>query len=459
MFFLPQDELKRNQAKNIFEVIVKKEGLNFLGWREVPVHPEVLGKAAVDCMPCIMQAFIERPKKIEKGIDFDRRLYVVRRVFEQSSDDTYVVSLSSRTIVYKGMFLVGQLRQFFGDLQDEDYESAIAMVHSRFSTNTTPSWQRAHPNRFIVHNGEINTIRGNADKMRAREETMEAGKLKGELHKVLPAINTSGSDSAMLDNALEFMVMSGMDLPLAVMICIPEPWVNNRSMSQNKKDFYQYYATMMEPWDGPASILFSDGDVMGAVLDRNGLRPSRYYITDDDNLILSSEVGVLDIDPSRILVKERLHPGKMLLVDTVAGRVIDDEELKEKYANEEPYGEWLDSNLIQLKDLPIPNKDIPKYTKEECTRLQKAFGYAYEDVRSSILTMAKNGGEGIAAMGIDIPLSVLSKKRQPLFGYFKQLFAQVTNPPIDAIREEIVTSTTIYVGKDGNLLEKKEEKL
>ena len=457
MFFLPQDELKRNQAKNIFEVITKKEGLNFLGWREVPVHPDVLGKTAVDCMPCIMQAFIERPEKVKRGLDFDRRLYIVRRVFEQSSDDTYVVSLSSRTIVYKGMFLVGQLRQFFGDLQDEDYESAIAMVHSRFSTNTAPSWQRAHPNRFIVHNGEINTIRGNADKMRAREETMESGALKGELHKVLPAINTSGSDSAMLDNALEFMVMSGMDLPLAVMIAIPEPWVNNRSMSQNKKDFYQYYATMMEPWDGPASILFSDGDVMGAVLDRNGLRPSRYYITDDDNLILSSEVGVLDIDPSKILVKERLHPGKMLLVDTVAGRVIDDEELKEKYANEEPYGEWLDSNLIQLKDLPIPNKDIPKYTKEECTRLQKAFGYTYEDVKTSILTMAKNGGEGIAAMGIDIPLSVLSQKRQPLFGYFKQLFAQVTNPPIDAIREEIVTSTVIYVGKDGNLLEKKEE--
>ena len=319
MFFFPQDELKRNQAKNIFEVIVKKEGLNFLGWREVPIHPEVLGKTAVDCMPCIMQAFIERPERVPKGIDFDRRLYVVRRVFEQSSDDTYVVSLSSRTIVYKGMFLVGQLRQFFGDLQDEEYESAIAMVHSRFSTNTAPSWQRAHPNRLMVHNGEINTIRGNADKMRAREETMEAGRLKGELHKVLPAINTSGSDSAMLDNALEFMVMSGMELPLAVMIAIPEPWVNNRSMSQNKKDFYQYYATMMEPWDGPASILFSDGDVMGAVLDRNGLRPSRYYITDDDNLILSSEVGVLDIDPAKILVKERLHPGKMLLVDTVAG--------------------------------------------------------------------------------------------------------------------------------------------
>ena len=329
MFFLPQDELKRNQAKKIFEVIVKKEGLKFLGWREVPIHPDILGKTAVDCMPCIMQAFIERPAKYEKGIDFDRRLYVVRRIFEQSSDDTYVVSLSSRTIVYKGMFLVGQLRLFFEDLQDEEFISAIAMVHSRFSTNTAPSWQRAHPNRFMVHNGEINTIRGNADKMRAREETMEAGCLKGELHKVLPAINTSGSDSAMLDNALEFMVMSGMDLPLAVMICIPEPWINNKEMSQNKKDFYQYYATMMEPWDGPASILFSDGDVMGAVLDRNGLRPSRYYITDDDNLILSSEVGVLDIDPSKIVMKERLHPGKMLLVDTVAGRVIDDEELKE----------------------------------------------------------------------------------------------------------------------------------
>lgn len=310
MFFLPQDELKRNQAKNIFEVIVAKEGLTFLGWRKVPVDPSVLGKKAAECMPCIMQAFIEKPGRVEKGLPFDRRLYVVRRIFEQSSDDTYVASLSSRTIVYKGMFLVGQLRLFFGDLQDTDYESAIAMVHSRFSTNTNPSWERAHPNRFMVHNGEINTIRGNADKMRAREETMESCFLKGDLHKVLPAINSSGSDSAMLDNALEFMVMSGMELPLAVMAAIPEPWENNRGMPQKIKDFYQYYATMMEPWDGPASILFSDGDCMGAVLDRNGLRPSRYYVTDDDRLILSSEVGVLDIDPKKILVKERLHPGK-----------------------------------------------------------------------------------------------------------------------------------------------------
>ena len=457
MFFFPQDELKRNQAKNIFEVIVAKEGMKFLGWREVPVRPEVLGSRAVECMPYIMQGFIERPKKIKQGIDFDRRLYVVRRIFEQSSDDTYVASLSSRTIAYKGMFLVGQLRSFFTDLQDEDYESAIALVHSRFSTNTNPSWERAHPNRFIVHNGEINTIRGNADKMRAREENMESEYLKGELHKVLPAINSSGSDSAMLDNAIEFMVMSGMDLPLAVMIAIPEPWANTRNLSQKKRDFYQYYATMMEPWDGPASILFSDGDCMGAVLDRNGLRPSRYYITDDDTLILSSEVGVLDIDPRRIVVKERLHPGKMLLVDTVKGKVIDDDELKEMYAGREPYGEWLDSNLVKLKDLKIPNENVPTYTEEECKRLQKAFGYSYEEVKSSILTMAHNGSEGTAAMGVDAPIAVLSKKHQNLFAYFKQLFAQVTNPPIDAIREEVVTSTTVYIGKDGNLLEEKEE--
>ena len=457
MFFFPQDELKRNQAKNIFEVIVEKEGMEFLGWREVPVHPDVLGSRAVECMPCIMQGFIKRPEKVEKGIDFDRRLYVVRRVFEQSSDDTYVASLSSRTIAYKGMFLVDQLRLFFADLQDKDYESAIALVHSRFSTNTNPSWERAHPNRFIVHNGEINTIRGNRDKMQAREENMESEALKGELHKVLPAINATGSDSAMLDNAIEFMVMSGMELPLAVMISIPEPWANNKSMSQKKKDFYQYYATMMEPWDGPASILFSDGDCMGAVLDRNGLRPSRYYITDDDQLILSSEVGVMEVAPEKIVVKERLRPGKMLLVDTVQGRVIGDEELKEMYADRQPYGEWLDSNLIELKNLKIPNQLVPTYKPEDLKRLQKAFGYSYEEVETSIKNMALNGGEGTAAMGIDTPLAVLSDKHQNLFNYFKQLFAQVTNPPIDAIREEVVTSTTVYIGADGNLLEEKAE--
>ena len=455
MFFFPQDELKRNQAKKMFEVIVQKEGMEFLGWREVPIDPTKLGQKAIDCMPCIMQGFVKRPKNVEKGLPFDRKLYVARRVFEQSNDDTYVVSLSSRTIVYKGMFLVEQLRLFFADLQDKDYESAIATVHSRFSTNTNPSWERAHPNRFIVHNGEINTIKGNADKMLAREETMESEFLKGELQKVLPVVNTEGSDSAMLDNTLEFLVMSGMDLPLAVMILIPEPWANNSLMSQKKKDFYQYYATMMEPWDGPASILFSDGDIMGAVLDRNGLRPSRYYITDDDYLILSSEVGVLDIDPTKIVVKERLRPGKMLLVDTVKGRVIDDDELKETYAGKQPYGEWIDRNLLNLKDLKIPNQRVPEYTKEERQRMQKAFGYTYESLRDAILPMAKNGGEGTSAMGIDTPLAALATDHQPLFNYFKQLFAQVTNPPIDSIREKVVTSTTVYIGEDGNLLEEK----
>lgn len=452
MFFFPQDELKRNQAKKMFEIIVEKEGLELLGWREVPTVPEVLGHKALECMPCIMQAFIKKPNDVEKGLDFDRRLYVARRVFEQSNDNTYVVSLSSRTIVYKGMFLVGQLRTFFADLQSPDYESAIATVHSRFSTNTNPSWQRAHPNRFIVHNGEINTIRGNADKMLAREETMISPHLQDELHKVLPVVNTQGSDSAMLDNTLEFLVMSGMDLPLAVMIMIPEPWDNNRNMTQSKKDFYQYYATMMEPWDGPASILFSDGDIMGAVLDRNGLRPSRYYITDDGYMILSSEVGVLDIDPAKIVLKERLHPGKMLLVDTVKGEVVDDDTLKERYAKSQPYGEWIDSYLVQLRDLKIPNTRAHEYQPEELARLQKAFGYTYEEYRTSIRNMALNGAEGIGAMGVDTPIAVLSEEHQPLFNYFKQLFAQVTNPPIDAIREEVVTSTTVYVGKDGNLL-------
>ncbi len=457
MFFFPQDELSRNQAKKMFEIIVEKEGMKFLGWREAPIKPSYLGERAVECMPCILQCFIKRPANTAKGLDFDRKLFIARRIFEQSNDNTYVVSLSSRTIVYKGMFLVKQLRLFFEDLQDTAYESAIAIVHSRFSTNTNPSWQRAHPNRLIVHNGEINTIRGNADKMLAREETMESEHLKGELHKVLPVVNIEGSDSAMLDNTLEFLVMSGMELPLAVMITIPEPWSNNSAISREKADFYQYYATMMEPWDGPASILFSDGDLMGAVLDRNGLRPSRYYITEDDYLILSSEVGVLDIPAEKIVKKERLRPGKMLLVDTVKGCLVDDEDLKNSYAKRRPYGEWLDSNLIKLKDIHIPNKKVVEYSEEELARLQKAFGYTYEDFKTTILPMATTGQEAVAAMGADSPLPVLSKNNPPLFSYFKQLFAQVTNPPIDAIREEIVTATSVYIGEDGNILEEKAE--
>ena len=455
MFFFPQDELKRRQAKKLFEIITQKEGMEFLGWREVPVVPEVLGDMARNSMPSIWQGFVKRPEHCEKGLVFDRMLYIARRVFEQSNENTYVVSLSSRTIVYKGMFLVTELRQFFPDLQDENYESAIATVHSRFSTNTTPSWQKAHPNRFIVHNGEINTITGNADKMLAREESIDCEILRDQMHKLLPIIDVNGSDSARLDNALEFMVMSGMPLPLAVMILIPEPWKNNRTMSREKKDFYQYYATMMEPWDGPASILFSDGDVMGAVLDRNGLRPSRYYITDDGFLILSSEVGTLDLPAEHILQKDRLRPGKMLLVDTKQGRVIDDEELKNHYACRQPYGEWLDTNLVKLRHLHIPNRNIEHFSQKKLSQMQKAFGYTYEEIRGSILPMAQDGGEPIASMGADNPLPSLSNMNPPLFDYFRQLFAQVTNPPFDAIREEVVTDTSMYIGSDGNLLEEK----
>ncbi|MBR2275316.1 MAG: glutamate synthase large subunit, partial [Lachnospiraceae bacterium] len=458
MFFFPQNDLDMRQARSMFEIIVRKAGLNVLCWRRVESDPEVLGSRARECMPQIYQVFIERPKEIKEDLAFDRKLYIIRREFEQSNINTYIPSLSCRTIVYKGMFLVGQLRTFFTDLTDPDYESAIAVVHSRFSTNTTPSWNRAHPNRFIVHNGEINTIKGNADKMLAREETMCTGMFSEEdMTKVLPVISQSGSDSAMLDNTLEFLVMSGLELPLAAMIMIPEPWAHNETLSQEERDFYQYYATMMEPWDGPASILFSDGDVMGAILDRNGLRPSRYYVLDDGRLILSSEVGVLPLNESHIVKKERLHPGKILLVDTREKRIIYDEEIKERYALKKPFGEWLNSGLLLLSELRIPNRKVPPLTGTYRKRLQKAFGYTWENFDGGIRSMALNGTEAIGSMGVDTPLAVLSEQYQPLFYYFKQLFAQVTNPPIDAGREEIVTSKAVYVGKNGNLLKEEPE--
>ncbi len=452
MFFFSRDELKRNQAKKIFEMVLKKEGLRFLGWREVPTADEVLSEQALSCRPAIYQAFIEKPRRVKMGLDFDRKLYVVRRIFEKANSETYVCSLSCRTIVYKGMFLVGQLRTFYDDLQDESFRTAIALVHSRFSTNTFPSWERAHPNRLLVHNGEINTIRGNVNKMLSREETMQGGALGDDVYKVLPVVDHWTSDSAMLDNTLEFLMMSGMDLPKAVMVCIPEPWNNDRNMEQNRRDFYRYFATIMEPWDGPASILFTDGELMGAILDRNGLRPSRYYVTTDDTLILSSEVGVLDLPPEKIVCKERLHPGKMLLVDTKRGRIVSDEEIKNYYATRAPYGEWLEDQLLELASLPIPNKKTVTYKKEELEQLQQAYGYSYEDINDYLRPMALTGSEPVSAMGADTPLAVLSSRPQPLFNYFQQLFAQVTNPPIDAIREEIVTSTYVYLGADGNLL-------
>ena len=433
-FFFPAD--KYEDEKKRFEKCVKDAGLEFLGWRKVPVDEKVLGKKAFECMPSIWQAFVKRPADTEKGVEFDKKLYAVRLAFEKTNNGTYVCSFSSRTIVYKGMFLVQQLRTFYKDLQDAEYVSALALVHSRFSTNTNPSWQRAHPNRFIAHNGEINTIRGNVDRMLARN---------GE-------VDVTGSDSAMLDNTLEYFVMNGMPLPLAVMVCIPEPWKHDTSLTEQKKDFYHYWATMMEPWDGPAAILFSDGDYVGATLDRNGLRPSRYFITKDNMLILSSEVGVLDVDEKDVVVKSRLQPGRMLLVDTVAKRLISDKEIKETYSSQHPYGEWLDQNLIHLADIKIPNKKIPTSTLDERNHLYRAFGWNYEDLNEMVLPMARTGVEPTGAMGIDTPLACMSDKHPSLFSYFKQLFAQVTNPPIDSLRERIVTDTTVYVGSDGNLL-------
>ena len=457
MFFFPQDTLTRLQAKKMLEIIVRRHGVEFLGWREVPTCPEVLGETARNAMPAIRQCFVRRPENVGEGLDFDRLLYIIRREFEQSDIGTYIVSFSSRTIVYKGMFLVHQLRAFYKDLQDQECESAMAMVHSRFSTNTNPSWERAHPNRLIMHNGEINTIRGNADRMLAREETMHSPVFSGEdMDRIFPVVDARGSDSAMLDNTLEFLMMNGIELPQAVMMTVPEPWANDRKMSQTKRDFYSYYATMMEAWDGPAAIVFSDGDSVGAVLDRNGLRPCRWYQTKDDYLILSSEVGVLDLPAENIQRKSRLQPGRMLLVDTKQQRLIGDDELKERYASQSPYGEWLDQHLVHLEELPIPNHKPPAHTQEQRDKLYKAFGYTYEEVKEAIIPMAKNGAEPIASMGTDIPLAVLSEARQPLFSYFKQLFAQVTNPPIDAIREKLVTDTAVYLGADGNLLEERE---
>ena len=395
----PQDTLRRSQAKKMFEVIVEKEGMRFLGWRAVPTCPEILGHKAVECMPYIEQGFVARPEGVEKGLAFDRKLYIARRLFEQSNDNTYVVSCSSRTIVYKGMFLVDQLRNFYTDLQDTDNESAIAMVHSRFSTNTNPSWERAHPNRMILHNGEINTILGNQGRMLAREETMDSAVMSEEdLDKVYPVVNPNGSDSARLDNTLEFLTMNGVELPMAVMMCIPEPWGNDPNMSRAKgllpvlrhhdgalgrpglHYLYRrrYYGCGAgSEWPAALPVLCDRGRTAGAVLRGGGA----------------------GIPAGENCEKSRLQPGKMLMVDTVAGRLISDDELKERYALRQPYGEWLDQNLVHLKDLSIPNHRVQTYTQEERDRLYKAFGYTYEEVKNSILAMAETGEEPAAAMG------------------------------------------------------------
>ncbi|WP_297416756.1 glutamate synthase large subunit [Clostridium sp.] len=463
MVFLPQDEKARKEAMSLFVDICKEENLELIGWREVQTNPSILGKASLEAMPAIMQAFVKRPNGIKVGKEFERKLYIVRRNIEKRAgwiskflnETFYIASFSSKTIVYKGMLLSTQLREFYKDLEDERVETSLALVHSRYSTNTFPSWERAHPNRFMIHNGEINTLRGNVNKVYSRETNVKSRVLGKELNRVLPIINKEGSDSAIFDNNLEFLYMNGMDLTRAVMMAIPEPWYKSKTMSKEKKAFYEYNATLMEPWDGPAAIVFTDGEKVGAVLDRNGLRPSRYYITKDRRLILSSEVGALDIPAEIVEKKDRLMPGRMLLVDTVKKEVIDDEELKRAYATEHPYEEWLKENLVTLDKLKDGKKLRIEYDKETRKRLEKTFGYTYEEVKTTMLPMANTGAEPLAAMGIDVPVAVLSKQAQPLFNYFKQLFAQVTNPPIDAIREEIVTASNVYIGPEGNILEDK----
>ncbi|WP_244833614.1 glutamate synthase large subunit [Clostridium sp. BJN0001] len=463
MTFMPQNEKARNEAIKLFEDIIKEEDLELLCWRNVKTNPSILGKAALETMPYIMQAFVKRPWDVKRGKEFERKLYIVRRTIEKRAgwiskflnETFYIASFSEKTIVYKGMLLSTQLREFYKDLEDERVETSLALVHSRYSTNTFPSWDRAHPNRYMIHNGEINTLRGNVNKIYSRETNIRSKALGKDLNRVLPIINKEGSDSAILDNNLEFMYMNGIDLTKAVMMAIPEPWYRSDTMTEEKKAFYEYNATLMEPWDGPAAIVFTDGEKVGAVLDRNGLRPCRYYITKDRRLILSSEVGALDVDPEIVLKKDRLRPGRMLLVDTTKKEVIDDNELKHTYSDEYPYKKWLDENLVTLDSLKKPNNFKIEYDKQTRIRLEKTFGYTYEEVKTTMLPMAQNGAEPIAAMGMDSPIAVLSKEPQPLFNYFKQLFAQVTNPPIDAIREEIVTASNVYVGPEGNILEDK----
>jgi len=448
----------RNKQMATFEKIVQEEGQNILGWRDVPIDKTTIGQSAKAVMPRFIQVFIEKDPGISDNMDFERKLYVIRKKAEKvivpmSKDEGgtfYVSSLSSKTIVYKGMLTAEQLRSFYLDLADLDCVSALAMVHSRFSTNTFPSWERAHPNRYIVHNGEINTIRGNVNWMKARQKCIDSS-LFDDISKVFPIVDESGSDSAMFDNSLEFLHLTGRSLPHAVMMMIPEPWEKNMLMSQEKKEFYKFNNFIMEPWDGPAAMAFTDGVVIGGVLDRNGLRPSRYYVTKDDKVILASEVGVIDMKPENVKYKGRLEPGKMLLINTESQRIISDEEIKKIVAMQHPYKEMNSRHIVDFSYMPVKEDNNGKI-RQDLTKQQKAFGYTFEDITKTIRPMAIDGEDPIGAMGMDSPLAVLSEKPQMLYLYFKQLFAQVTNPPIDGIREEIITSSSMLLGDTGNLL-------
>ncbi len=466
MLFLPHDPAQRQQCELALARIIAEEGQQLLGWRTVPTCNKSLGETAVSGEPFIRQLFIQKQYLSQTDpLAWERKLFIIRRRAEKEipaligSAPFYISSLSGRTIVYKGMLLSEQLQEYYPDLSDPSMEAALALVHSRFSTNTFPSWNRAHPYRTVIHNGEINTIRGNVNWFKAREALFASHLFDDELDKVLPVVDEDGSDTGMLDNALEFLTLSGRSLPHAVMMMIPEPWDKHAHMSPEKRAFYEYHSHLMEPWDGPAAIGFSDGTVVGAVLDRNGLRPSRYIVTKDGLVVMASEVGVLEMDPANILYKGRLEPGRMLLVDTSLGRIVGDEELKAGMAAERPYQQWLDDNRLKLSDLPsVANLEqsetaVHLHTEDAVLQHQKAFGYTFEDLRLLITPMARDGKEALGSMGDDTPLAILSDKPQPLYNYFKQLFAQVTNPPLDAIREELVTSTETLLGSEGNLLE------
>ncbi|KNZ41909.1 glutamate synthase large subunit [Acetobacterium bakii] len=455
MLFLPTDPKERTQCEELLEKIIIEEDQSLIGWRDVPVQLGDLGKMAIDSMPFIKQVFIKKNPGIKEAMEFERKLYTIRKQMEKLTKKMglsfYAASFSSRTVVYKGMLTEDQVGEFYTDLQDKDVDTAIAMVHSRFSTNTFPSWERAHPNRYCIHNGEINTLRGNVNWMYARQSLLQSELFGNKLEKTFPVVDNDGSDSSIFDNCFEFLSLTGRSLAHSAMMMIPEPWSKHQTMSAEKKAFYNYHSRMLEPWDGPAAIAFTDGIRLGAVLDRNGLRPSRYYVTKDDMVILSSEVGVLDIPPENILIKERLKPGRMLMIDTEKGEIINDADLKHSVACQEPYEEWLQKHNLTLDMLPEP-KTTEIIENESLVKRQKSFGYTYEDLKSLIIPMAKDGVDPIGAMGNDSPLAVLSDKSQLLFNYFKEMFAQVTNPPIDALREELITGTEVYLGGEGNLI-------
>ena len=470
--FLPNDEARATEACAVVERIVHEEGLRVLGWREVPTDPGMLGAGARRTMPRFRQLFIAGDG--EEGIELDRRAYICRRRIRHEMDPAedrssgemlgamslahegvYFPSLSARTFVYKGMLVVPQLTGFYPDLLDERLSSGLALVHSRFSTNTFPSWPLAHPYRMIVHNGEINTVQGNQNWMRAREALLASEHFPpGALERIFPICTPGASDTARFDECLELLCLGGYSLPEAMLTMIPEPWESHESMSPELKAFYRYHASLMEPWDGPASIAFTDGAVIGAVLDRNGLRPSRYWVTDDDLVVMASEVGVLDVAPDRVVEKGRLQPGRMFLVDTEQGRIVRDHEIKRGLATARPYADWLEQNQVRLADLPaVPVDFEPRGAGEPLLRRQLTFGYTHEELRILVAPMARDGKEALGSMGTDTPVAVLSKRSRLLYDYFQQLFAQVTNPPLDAIREEIITSVYGWLGPEGNLLD------